>query len=96
MAPWSIYSSVFGSLSWSNKKQIYTFCKLAILVWSTEILKAIWKFVFQGCDIEKDDIVLISGQRIGASEIGLLATVGATVVKVLKIFTFVLKIVIES
>ncbi|CAL9000586.1 unnamed protein product [Prunus brigantina] len=35
-----------------------------------------------GCDIEKDDIVLISGQRIGTSEIGLLATVGATVVKV--------------
>ncbi|KAJ0087353.1 hypothetical protein Patl1_07154 [Pistacia atlantica] len=35
-----------------------------------------------GCDIEKDAIVLQSGQRIGASEIGLLATVGVTNVKV--------------
>ncbi|XP_004291534.1 PREDICTED: molybdopterin biosynthesis protein CNX1 [Fragaria vesca subsp. vesca] len=35
-----------------------------------------------GCDIEKDDVVLTSGQRIGASEVGLLATVGRTMVKV--------------
>ncbi|XP_062016980.1 molybdopterin biosynthesis protein CNX1-like [Rosa rugosa] len=35
-----------------------------------------------GCDIEKDDVVLISGQRIGAAEIGILATVGRTMVKV--------------
>ncbi|KAF3455238.1 hypothetical protein FNV43_RR05686 [Rhamnella rubrinervis] len=36
----------------------------------------------QGCDIEKDAIVLKSGDRVGASEIGLLATVGVTMVKV--------------
>ncbi|KAF3454018.1 hypothetical protein FNV43_RR04461 [Rhamnella rubrinervis] len=35
-----------------------------------------------GCDIEKDAIVLKSGDRVGASEIGLLATVGVTMVKV--------------
>ncbi|XP_050367990.1 molybdopterin biosynthesis protein CNX1 [Argentina anserina] len=35
-----------------------------------------------GSDIEKGDAVLTSGQRIGASEIGLLATVGRTMVKV--------------
>lgn len=35
-----------------------------------------------GCDIGKDDVVLISGQRIGPSEIGVLATVGRTMVKV--------------
>ncbi|KAH7541944.1 hypothetical protein FEM48_Zijuj02G0021000 [Ziziphus jujuba var. spinosa] len=35
-----------------------------------------------GCDIEKDAVVLKSGDRIGASEIGLLATVGVTMVKV--------------
>ncbi|KAJ0025443.1 hypothetical protein Pint_07081 [Pistacia integerrima] len=35
-----------------------------------------------GCDIEKDAMVLQSGQRIGASEIRLLATVGVTNVKV--------------
>ncbi|KAL5830693.1 hypothetical protein ACOSQ3_016110 [Xanthoceras sorbifolium] len=35
-----------------------------------------------GCDIEKDAIVLKSGEKIGASEIGLLATVGVTMVKV--------------
>ncbi|CAO2840964.1 unnamed protein product [Amaranthus hypochondriacus] len=35
-----------------------------------------------GCDIEKDDVVLKCGQLVGASEIGLLATVGVTMVKV--------------
>lgn len=35
-----------------------------------------------GFDIEKDAVVLKSGDRIGASEIGLLATVGVTSVKV--------------
>ncbi|CAN6557432.1 unnamed protein product [Malus baccata var. baccata] len=35
-----------------------------------------------GCDIEADAVVLTSGQRIGAAEIGLLATVGVTMVKV--------------
>ncbi|KAK9280583.1 hypothetical protein L1049_014277 [Liquidambar formosana] len=35
-----------------------------------------------GCDIEKDATVLRSGERVGASEIGLLATVGVTMVKV--------------
>lgn len=35
-----------------------------------------------GFDIEKDAIVLTSGERLGPSEIGLLATVGVTVVKV--------------
>ncbi|KAK4855344.1 hypothetical protein QYF36_006283 [Acer negundo] len=35
-----------------------------------------------GCDIEKDAFVLKSGERIGASEVGLLATVGVTLVKV--------------
>ncbi|XLR29812.1 hypothetical protein HN51_049683 [Arachis hypogaea] len=35
-----------------------------------------------GLDIEKDAIVLTSGERLGASEIGLLATVGVTMVKV--------------
>lgn len=36
---------------------------------------------FQGCDIEKDYIVLKSGENIGPAEIGLLATVGVTTVK---------------
>ncbi|XP_074294990.1 molybdopterin biosynthesis protein CNX1-like [Silene latifolia] len=35
-----------------------------------------------GCDIEKDDVVLNAGDLIGTSEIGLLATVGVTLVKV--------------
>ncbi|KAK1288916.1 Molybdopterin biosynthesis protein CNX1 [Acorus calamus] len=35
-----------------------------------------------GCDIEKDTVVLKSGELVGNSEIGLLATVGATMVKV--------------
>ncbi|KAG7556003.1 MoaB/Mog-like domain superfamily [Arabidopsis suecica] len=35
-----------------------------------------------GCDIEKDATVLKTGERIGASEIGLLATAGVTMVKV--------------
>lgn len=35
-----------------------------------------------GCDIEKDSIVLKSGEHIGPAEIGLLATVGVTTVKV--------------
>lgn len=42
----------------------------------------------KGCDIEKDAIVLKSGERIGASEIGLLATAGVTMVKVLQCFLF--------
>lgn len=37
----------------------------------------------QGCDIEKDALVLKAGDKIGASEIGLLATVGVMTVKVL-------------
>lgn len=39
----------------------------------------------QGCDISKDDVVLKSGERLGAAEIGLLATAGVTTVKVLEI-----------
>uniref|UniRef100_A0A0E0KWA5 Molybdopterin biosynthesis protein CNX1 n=1 Tax=Oryza punctata TaxID=4537 RepID=A0A0E0KWA5_ORYPU len=35
-----------------------------------------------GCDIEKDSVVLKSGEHIGPAEIGLLATVGVTTVKV--------------
>ncbi|XP_054790933.1 molybdopterin biosynthesis protein CNX1-like isoform X2 [Prosopis cineraria] len=35
-----------------------------------------------GVDIQKDTMVLTSGERLGASEIGLLATVGVTMVKV--------------
>ncbi|KAK5830439.1 hypothetical protein PVK06_014233 [Gossypium arboreum] len=35
-----------------------------------------------GCDIQKEAVVLNSGERIGASEVGLLATVGVTMVKV--------------
>ncbi|KAL2945581.1 Molybdopterin biosynthesis protein CNX1 [Bienertia sinuspersici] len=35
-----------------------------------------------GCDIEKDAVVLKSGHHVGASEIGLLATVGVTMVEV--------------
>ncbi|XVF05012.1 hypothetical protein REPUB_Repub05bG0134400 [Reevesia pubescens] len=35
-----------------------------------------------GCDIQKDAVVLKSGERIGDSEVGLLATVGLTMVKV--------------
>nr|CAD1839151.1 unnamed protein product [Ananas comosus var. bracteatus] len=35
-----------------------------------------------GCDIEKDAVVLKSGERIGCPEVGLLATVGVTKVKV--------------
>lgn len=37
----------------------------------------------KGCDIEKDAVVLKSGERIGCPEVGLLATVGVTKVKVL-------------
>ncbi|XP_074296472.1 molybdopterin biosynthesis protein CNX1-like isoform X2 [Silene latifolia] len=37
-----------------------------------------------GCDIEKDDVVLNAGDLIGTSEIGLLATVGVTMVKVFR------------
>lgn len=40
------------------------------------------KFTQMGVDIQKDAIVLNSGERLGASEIGLLATVGVTMVKV--------------
>uniref|UniRef100_A0A0A0M2F9 Molybdopterin biosynthesis protein CNX1 n=1 Tax=Cucumis sativus TaxID=3659 RepID=A0A0A0M2F9_CUCSA len=36
----------------------------------------------QGCDIEKDALVLKAGDKIGSSEIGLLATVGVMTVKV--------------
>jgi gephyrin len=36
----------------------------------------------QGCDIEKDSVVLKSGEIIGPAEVGLLATVGITTVKV--------------
>ena len=39
----------------------------------------------QGCDIEKDSIVLKTGEHIGPAEIGLLATVGVTTVKVNKV-----------
>ncbi|KAF5447377.1 hypothetical protein F2P56_032932 [Juglans regia] len=35
-----------------------------------------------GCDIEKDAVVLKSGERVGAAEIGLLATMGVMMVKV--------------
>ncbi|KAM7522773.1 hypothetical protein LguiA_012675 [Lonicera macranthoides] len=35
-----------------------------------------------GCDIKKDAVVLESGERLGAAEIGLLATVGVMMVKV--------------
>uniref|UniRef100_A0A2N9J1U7 Molybdopterin biosynthesis protein CNX1 n=1 Tax=Fagus sylvatica TaxID=28930 RepID=A0A2N9J1U7_FAGSY len=35
-----------------------------------------------GCDIEQDALVLKSGERVGASEIGLLATMGVMMVKV--------------
>lgn len=41
-------------------------------------------FVGQGCDIQKDSIVLKSGELVGASEIGLFATVGVMMVKVLR------------
>lgn len=37
----------------------------------------------QGCDINKDAVVLKSGERLGAAEIGLLATAGVMIVKVL-------------
>lgn len=40
-------------------------------------------FFGQGCDIEKDTVVLKSGERLGVAEIGLLATVGVVEVKVL-------------
>lgn len=45
---------------------------------------------FQGCDIEKGDVVLKSGETIGASEVGLLATVGVTMVKVLEMMIYFL------
>lgn len=45
------------------------------------MLTAFW-YSLQGVDIEKDAVVLTSGERLGASEIGLLATVGVTMVKV--------------
>ncbi|BAH92860.1 Os04g0661600 [Oryza sativa Japonica Group] len=35
-----------------------------------------------GCDIQKDSVVLKSSEHIGPAEIGLLATVGVTTVKV--------------
>lgn len=38
--------------------------------------------ICQGCDIEKDATVLKSGELVGASESGLLASVGAMMVKV--------------
>lgn len=37
---------------------------------------------WQGCDIAKGTTVLKAGEQIGNPEIGLLATVGVTVVKV--------------
>lgn len=43
---------------------------------------------WQGCDIEKDSIVLNSGEHIGPAEIGLLATVGVTTVKVNNISSY--------
>lgn len=46
------------------------------------------KFVCQGCDIEKDAVVLKSGERVGASDIGLLATAGVMMVKVFFCFSF--------
>lgn len=45
------------------------------------MLTAFW-YSLQGVDIKKDAVVLTSGERLGASEIGLLATVGVTMVKV--------------
>lgn len=39
----------------------------------------------QGFDIEKNATVLKSGEQIGSPEIGLLATVGVTMVKVFMI-----------
>ena len=43
---------------------------------------------WQGCDIEKDAVVLKRGEKLGVSEIGLLATVGVMMVKVLFCFAF--------
>jgi molybdopterin biosynthesis enzyme len=40
----------------------------------------------QGFDIEKDSMVLKSGERVGASEIGLLASMGVMMVKVFTYF----------
>ena len=51
-------------------------------------------FVGQGCDIQKDAIVLKSGELVGASEIGLLATVGVMMVKVLWHQNFILHLIL--
>ena len=48
--------------------------------------------VCQGCDIEQDAIVLKSGERVGASEIGLLAAMGVTMVKVVILLILYFKI----
>lgn len=48
--------------------------------------------VCQGCDIEQDAIVLKSGERVGASEIGLLAAMGVTMVKVVVLLILYFKI----
>lgn len=51
------------------------------------LLVSISSLTGQGFDIEKETIVMKSGERIGASEIGLLATVGIMTVKVpIKLF----------
>lgn len=53
------------------------------LVYLLCITNAYLAFFNQGCDIEKNTVVLKSGERLGAAEIGLLATVGVVLVKVL-------------
>ncbi|KAK7819696.1 molybdopterin biosynthesis protein cnx1, partial [Quercus suber] len=58
--------------------------RVKILVQTNEgvDIRPVLTSVCQGCDIEQDAIVLKSGERVGASEIGLLAAMGVMMVKV--------------
>lgn len=46
------------------------------------VLNLFYHRTCQGCDIEKDAMVLKAGEQLGSPEIGLLATMGVTLVKV--------------
>ncbi|KAB2615221.1 molybdopterin biosynthesis protein CNX1-like [Pyrus ussuriensis x Pyrus communis] len=61
--------------------KIESFLELFNHMEGSKVRVSLKKYVCPGCDIETDAVVLTSGQRIGASEIGLLATVGVTMVK---------------
>jgi len=77
----AVISSVYSSFSRELDTVQFTVeftCFCTLLKSKLHLLIYNW----QGCDIEKDSIVLNSGEHIGPAEIGLLATVGVTTVKV--------------